>query len=465
MAEKIVRKRGWFLLRSWDYDSNDPTSKYYKLDEDTWKQGILEEWTSLAKLESMDWCHFVIHDRDEINDKDKITIKKIHAHAVMRFKQARTQSAVMSDWCGSNQRSENCSFIENRYGGYSSALLYLTHHSQSAYNEMKTWYHHRDVHQFGTPYLTLIQSDVRKKNNKQELEKAVDKIVEEIVDGEKTLAEARSEFREAEGAYPLVKYEDTFKKAFEAFRHFKVEEMRKLSLNGDFEKLTTYISGAGRSGKSTLAENLASLRCDGDVYIAPSGGSDRITSDFVDGYEVQRATVFNDLDPKEYGEQAFYTMFDPYKWSITKSRNSNKPWLSTECYIAVHWSIGEFIMQLINKSNIKTLQLSKENVNKLRMSFGRVQRVLQFGIDSNGDGFVWVMKLKTKLPTDDEVENFVKNSPNCNLGNSLDKTIAELFYDVLAAVPYDKNLKKPTDILNENKRIAKIINDGYNAYK
>jgi len=462
MAEKVVRKRGWNIQRNFSYDSNDPTSKYHNCDENTWREGIVEEWSELGQAKNVQFCHFIFHDSDEVKDENgKITIKPLHAHAVVRFKNARTQSAVMKEWCGSNERSEHVQWVDPRKGGYRSSLLYLTHHTTSAYNAEKTWYHHSNIYQFGSRFLDLIKTDSRKRQNKQDLENAVDEIVEKLMSGEMVLSKAKELFLQEEGASALVKYSDTFEKAFAEYREFKTKEMKRLSSTGQFEKVTTFISGPGRSGKSTLAEVLAADRFGhDDVFVAPTGGTKEITNDFVDGYETEKATVFGDVEPTEYGERSFYNMFDPSKWSLTKSRNPNKPWLSTACYIAVDMTVGRFVVEMLSgRKGSRELILSEENANKLRMSFGRVKYSLHYDKDNAGNGIIWVGRLKKDIPSINDIIDYAKS----NIGNKLDGDIIKVFYDTLGYVPYDNSLVEPYEFHQERERIAPIINAVYDG--
>lgn len=462
MAETVVRKRGWVIQRNWDYDRNDPTSKYYGVDEDTWRDGILEEWTELAQEKNVDWCHFIFHDRDKLKDKDTgaITIKKIHAHAVVRFKNPRAQNGVMQDWCGSNQRSENCQWADPQQGGFRSALLYLTHHTTSAYNAEKTWYHYDDIQQFGKRYLDLIKTDSRDRKNKQDVENTVNEFVEKIMNGDFPLVVAKQQFKELEGASALVKYKAQFDSAFDEFRRFKTKELQKLSDAGLFNKWTTYISGASQTGKSALASCLAVQRVGADsVFTSASGGSKRITTDFVDGYETEKATIFNDLKPNEYDDRAFYNMFDPNKWSLTKSRNTNKPWLSTYCYIATALPFGEFLIQLLTDGQFVSMSMSKENASLIKQGFRRVQQLLTYGVNDFGDSVVWVGRLKNNIPNEDEIIDYAKK----HLSNRFDGRLVGIFYDVIGYVPYDKNITKTKPFHDERMRIAEIINAVYDG--
>lgn len=457
MAEEVVRKRGWFVERNWEYDRNDPTSKYHGVDEDTWRDGILKEWTDLAQDKKVDWCHFIFHDSDEEKDKEtgKITIKPIHAHAVVRYKEARTQSAVMKDFCGSNQRSENCQWVDPRQGGFRSALLYLTHHTTSAYNKEKTWYHHSQVYQFGKRYLDLIKTDKRQRKNSQDIELIVDEFTEKIARGELSLFDAKQQFKALEGARALTRYKPVFESADEDYQEVLIKDMQRLSALGKYSKRTTYISGPGRVGKSLLAKCLAiDLYGEDDVYVPPAGGSSKITNDFVDLYHRQKATVFNDLEPTEYGFKAFLNMFDPNEWMPTRSRNKSKAWLSTDCYIADNKPLGEFLIRMINGDRGGTIALSHETANDFVMGFGRVQRVLTFGVNSQGDPVVWVGRLVNPIPTDSQtIIDYAKS----NIGNFFNSRIIGMFYDTLGYVPYDKN----APVYNERMRVAKIINAVY----
>lgn len=455
MAEKELRKRGWFVQRNWNYDKADPTSKYHGVDGDTWRDGVVQEWSQLAQSDKVDWCNFIVHDKDEIKDKktDKITMKPIHMHAVVKYKDAKTQATVLRDFCGSNERVENCKPVDPQKGGYRSALLYLTHHTTSAYNDYKTWYHHTDVHQYKRPFLELITTDKRERKASKDAENFASALCEGIGMGEVKLADAKKQFKEQEGAYALTKYRSAFESADDDYKLELIQKMQRISATGQFSKRTTYISGPGRAGKTVLAECMAvDLHGADDVYVPATGGSGKLTDDFVDLHHTEKATVFSDLDPNAYPFKGFLNMFDPYKWSPTKSRNKSKPWLSTDCYIADTLSLGEFLIRMINGGRSNELAIMKETANDLIMGFGRISRVVSYG-ENNGTPVVWVGRLKPEFPTSAEVVEYAK----FKIGRTFNSKIIGIFYETLGCVPYDKS----APIYEERLRMAKIINAVY----
>lgn len=454
MAEKVHRKRGWFLQRSWEYDRKDPTSPYHGASEQEWRDGVLAEWTSLAQDKKVDFCHFIFHDRDEVLDANGTSsIKPIHAHAVVRYADARTQSAVMKDFCGSNQRVENCQGVDPQKGGFRTALLYLTHHTTDAYNKGKTWYMHYDVHQFGKPYLELIKTDKRDRKNARDIEATVEELVNKIGDGELTMRAAKDKFRELEGFSALNKYKHVFDSALDTYKETLTSRFEYESHVGLFHKRTTYISGPSQTGKSALASSMAVYQVGADnVFTVAGGNSRKITTDFVDGYEMQKATIFNDMEPDEYHHRSFYNMFDPEKWMLSKSRNNVKLWFSTYCYIATALPIGEFIIRMINASESYILDVKLENASLLRQSFRRVQQVLNYGVDASGNAVLWVIKIKDKLPSDEEiVKHFKDKRMYC-----FDSSVSSLIYDVLGYIPYDKDITASKPFHDERMRMAEI---------
>lgn len=455
MAESERRIRGWVISRSWEYDRNDPTSKYHGADEDTWRDGVLTEWRELAEQDATDWCHFIFHYKDEVKDENnKITIKPIHAHAVVRFRAGRTQSAVLKAFCGSNQRTQNCEPVDPQKGGYRTALLYLTHQTSSAYNAEKTWYHHTEVQQFGKRYLDLIKTDKRDRKNSQDVENTAREFIEKVGSGELKVRVAKAQFKELEGAYALTKYKAAFESADDDFKEELIAKMQRVSAMGQFRKRTSYVSGPGRSGKTLLAECMAvDLHGADEVYVPASGGSEKLTSDFVDLYHTEKATVFSDIEPTEFGPKAFYNMFDPHKWSPSKSRNKSKPWLSTDCYIADNRKLGDFMIRLVAKRDHYNMLLNQENADSLIMAFGRVQRVLSYGTDSLGRSVVWMGRLKDEMPNIEDVVIAGKK----NNATVFTPEIVGAFYETLGCVPYDK--KAP--VFEERMRMAKVINAVY----
>lgn len=446
-----TRKRGWFVQRSYPYDRDDVNGKYYNATEQEWVDGVTKEWTELGQSDFVKWINFIVHDKDVVLKGKTLTKKPVHMHAVVSFNDAKTQSAVMTMMCGNNKRVNNAQIVDGRKGGYKSALLYLTHHTESAYQAEKTWYHHEDVHQIKEKYLDLIKKDTRKKRNGQDVQIQLEHYIEAIMSGDIKLAEAKRRFRQATTSVEFIKHRKDLEAAYDEYRNYMIDVYKRKTSNHTFEKVTTYISGPGRSGKSLLSTILAELENgEGEVFNPATGGSDKITDDFVDLHEMEKATVFHDVDSTTYSKRSFFTMFDPYSWTPSRSRGKVKPWFSTACYLAVNLPLGDFMIEMLTKGESR-MTMNPSTADDLIMGFGRVARWLHYG-EKDGRPVLWLYQRKpaSDLPT----KKGLVQDLRARQMYVFDGSVVSNFYDVLGYVPYDDS---EAIVVEERRRIADVV--------
>lgn len=450
------RIRGWFFMRSYPYDSNDPNGLYYQKSVDEWVAGVSKEWDAIGNDAGTDWLHYIVHDEDIIVKGGKEQKKPVHMHGVIRFVDGKTQSAAMALLCGNNRRLNNMQPVDPKKGGYKSALLYLTHHTDSAYRESKTWYHHEKVVQIKGSYLEMIKSESKHRLTKKDIEVHVEELVDLISNGTMRLSDAKKKLKAKTSARTLLKYRKEFEAAAEEYREELIERTKSLDARGKFHKVTTYISGPGRSGKSLLADLLATYEHGYENVFKPAtGGSDEITDDFVDGHFAEKATVFHDVEPHRYSKRNFFNMFDPNNWTMTRSRNYVKPWFSTSCYLAVNLPVGKFVIEMLGGKKKTFLPVNEDNAMDLVMGFGRIGRVVAYG-EFNGQPVAWLARLKSaddQLTAEDLQAKWRLISPN------FDSNVFDDFYDVIGYVPYDK--KAPA--FEERERMARVVSMAFNG--
>lgn len=445
-----ARHRGWFVMRSYTYDCADEKGDYFGASEDEWVKGVTDEWNAIGNHEKTVWLQFIVHDDDVILKGKKKKKKPIHMHAVVRFEDNKTQSAVMKLFCGNNNRVNNVQPVLSTKGGYKSALLYLTHHTDSAYRDEKTWYHWSKVTEIKARYVDLIKSETKHRVTGKQVEALLEECIDGIMDGTASFKKVREKFIKMTSNRGYLKHKKEFESAFEEYRTALSKTFVKLSLANKFHKVTTYITGPGRSGKSLLADLLALEEHDEDNIFKPAGGgSDKVTDDFVDGHGTERATVFHDLSPQVYSKRSWFTMLDPRNWAPTRSRGKVKPWFSTSVYMAVNLPLGEFLIQMITKGDSQ-MDVTRGNADDIIMSLGRVARYLVYG-EHNGQPVLWVYHLKPErewLSREDLPKKWRKQGRPF-----FSEDVVDEYFQTVGYVPYD-----PTaEVFAERKRMARVI--------
>lgn len=96
-----------------------------------------------------------------------------------------------------------------------------------------------------------------------------------------------------------------------------------------------YLYGTGGSGKSILADQLGYYfadKSDRGVHLTAPNGKKK-TPDFVSTYKGELVSVAHEMKPVQLGVDEFESIFEPYKYSIVNSRNSDKPYLAQAAII------------------------------------------------------------------------------------------------------------------------------------
>lgn len=475
---KEVRKRGYEGTRRYEYDVQNT---YKGMTKDEWRDMIIEEYKLVADKPNCEWLMFIFHDKDV--DEQGLP-KPLHVHFLVKFKEARTPSSVMADFCGTNPRADNCKWVDARKGGYKSLARYMTHHSESAYNARKTWYHHSEVYAYGIDYLELIKSAESKKVNSKDMKESAEDLTGAIMSGKATKTMAVIEFEEKHGSLAAVEYMPKFESAEKIFARKKQDELERKSKDGTWSRTTTYISGEGRSGKSRTAIYMASLSADDfGVHVVAGGGGRNVTSDLVDGYGNQKSAVINDIESSEFKYRDFYNMFDPDNWSITKSRNQNKPWFVEQVYITNNTRLEKFLFEMLFYS-MKTFRsrdgelrdLSDEEIKSrglmrlngradtlegCRMVARRVKYYMNYSKLADGTPVVELMQLVDDLPSHDDMRFYV--SDHCD--GVYDERLFGLFFKKVGYVPYDKKFIDKPQFEAERQRIAAVANEFFETGK
>lgn len=468
LETKEVRKRGYEGTRRYAYDVENT---YKGMTKDEWRAMIVEEYEAVANKSTCEWLLFCFHDKDV--DEQGLP-KPLHVHFIVKFKAGRTTSAVMSDFCGTNPRVDNCKWVDARKGGYKSLARYMTHHSESAYNKRKTWYHHSDVYAYGIDYLELIKSGNAKKADTRDMKDSAEELLTTVAKGEMTKTMAVMEFEERHGSLAAVEYTSKFDIAEKNFAARKTEELKKRNLDGTWLRKTTFIYGPGESGKSRTALYMAEKYADNfGVHNVAGGGGRNITTDLVDGYKNEMSAVIDDVESASFSSREFFKMFDRDNWAISKSRNSNKPWFPEKVFMSTDEELGYFFIKLIfysstayqkktgdmkyfNADDLKgreELNGREQTIEQIRMIARRVQNYVKYDNLDDGTPVIRLFKLVDKLPKSDDVIQYSRE----RLNGKYDARIFDIFYHEVGYIIYNENTKNKPEFEDERRRISNIL--------
>lgn len=329
-----TRARGWFIERSYDFETHDSDGQVINsISEDEWKKQVKEEWKS--KVDDKGWLLMIFHDKDVLVAPDGTTSPKpLHAHGLIRFKNARTQSSVIKLMHLS--RSGNCQPVHS----YVDSARYLIHVSESALNARKHRYPDDAVIEVNKTIDEMMSRSTsntgKKRLNDPEVQSYIDELSLSISESKVTLHQARlqlkRDFGNVKGHALWTRYADRFDKDL----RLALSDKARLLKTGEVDRnlKTAYIYGAGGTGKSQLARAMARILStdDGTFYAAAAPDRGK-TFDFTGGYRGESVTVLDDCKASAFDLRAFFSIFDPYQYSLINSRNYDKDWLSNYAFL------------------------------------------------------------------------------------------------------------------------------------
>lgn len=477
--DTTTRKRLLVFNRNFSFDTNNKDDdELFEIERDDWKTKITNEFIAMYDDGNgmVDWLMFKFHDKDKPSIDEKVRAKQtinedgyveLHVHGVVKYKEGKTQSAVSKHFLNGNQRSENCKFVDNRLGGVRSACLYLTHHTQGAYNEEKTLYDFEDVAQYGARYKDLIKTAGDSKRKKEDIEADLDNLFDRIFDEEIRIEEARREFKDKHGAYQSVQNSGKFDIAWNNHLESLNTKYTLMSQRGEFSRTTSYIQGDSRTGKSVLGEQLnVAMFGELNSFSIAGGGSDDITFDLVDGYKGETGAVISDVDPKKLSASSLKQLLEEGSFTLMESRNTVKGFYATKLYFANALPLFDYVSQVIaiavygKNSYTNYLYNTKENMSEMKQILRRYRNNYVYGLDENGKSVLHIYQLKNELLHSDEIYNEFMNDGK----DRIDESILEYYYDYLGNLKYDsvyeKYESKSKNQINfhaERRRLAKEI--------
>jgi hypothetical protein len=357
----VVRKRGWFLQRSYYYETHDEQGNFAGETHDEWKAKVLAECKNVADVSGVEYIAIAFHDNDRMDDG---ALKPLHVHVLVKYVEAKTQSAVMGHFGISS--SQNCQYVKS----YADTARYLIHVSESALNERKTIYLPSIVHMtdYGTkenPNRRLDFTDLMATNEDRKAHaKSIDSFINlhcpALRAGEITLLQVQREFVEHCGEKDWKRNKAIFENAQREYFQSKLDYYTAQRNPRDLT--TIYIDGRGGKGKSQFTNELAWLFADVlGVHTIPAQGRST-TFDFVQTYQGEAVSVADEFKTGLPVDQ-FCDAFDPLLVKNISSRHMDKPWFSQYAILNNSTDLERFISNLLYYSGREYQDESKTRVD------------------------------------------------------------------------------------------------------
>lgn len=333
--DKPVKVRGYVIQRSYSYDAQSTNET-----EEAWKKRVEEEWFDVCHSGGVEFMLMIFHDKDVLDDG---TNKPLHAHGIIKFTNARHQNAVM--------KTMGLSLVSNGTPvmTYVGAARYMLHITDQAMDDGKYIYNIDDIKTYGCTAREMMVAGGEKGAEKKDIEGFVNGIADKLSNGELTELQAKELIKETypeSGTKIWRRYRSGFEEDVKEYVNNKAENFK---LNGGKgRKLSTiYIDGAGGTGKSTLAGEIASHFADNRGVHFVSAGQRSLTDDFAGMYKGETVTIANDMDSSSFNTQAFYGMFEPDTYTPLKSRNQDKHWFADYCFITNSTPVYKWMFDLM----------------------------------------------------------------------------------------------------------------------
>lgn len=279
------RKRKFFGQISYEYEKNaDPN-----LTEEDFKKSVEKRIKEYCQHDE-DIYYIIFHDKDINNDG---TLKPLHAHFYIDFKNARPFSTVYKALGIS--RKENLEFVRSSI----KACRYLTHRNERNMAEGKYPYNVDEVIQSSNgDYINSIMGGIKNHNKEQSDdgsevdEYCLDLSYQISSDGLLPL-EAKVNLFEQFTQRTAQKAWNTNKRQFEENRQEYIQKEFERMSRGERNHNGIYIQGLGNSGKSFLARLIAEQH-DSSAAHVPSINKKRF--DLGSGYKGQKTMIINEFD-------------------------------------------------------------------------------------------------------------------------------------------------------------------------
>lgn len=280
-----ARKRKFFGQISYEYEKNaDPN-----LTEEDFKKSVEKRIKEYCQHDE-DTYYIIFHDKD-INDNG--TLKPLHAHFYIDFKNARPFSTVYKALDIS--REENLEFVRSSI----KACRYMTHRNERNMAEGKFPYNVDEVIQSSNgDYINSIMGEI--KNHNKEKSDDGSEVEEYCLDLSYQISSDGLLPLEAKKALFEQFTQRTAQKAWNSNKRI-FEENRQEFIQQEFERMSRgernhngiYIQGDGNSGKSFLARLIAEQH---DRLAAHTPSVNKKRFDLGSGYKGQKTMIINEFD-------------------------------------------------------------------------------------------------------------------------------------------------------------------------
>lgn len=280
-----ARKRKFFGQISYEYEKNaDPN-----LTEDNFKKSVEKRIKEYCQNDE-DTFYIIFHDKDTNDDG---TLKTLHAHFYIDFKNARPFSTVFNALKISRQ--ENLEFVRSSI----KACRYLTHRNERNMAEGKYPYSVEEVIQSSNgDYINSIMGKIKNHSNEQSEDGLeVDDYCLELsylISSDGLLPqEAKKALFEQFTQRTAQKAWNSNKRTFEENRLEYIQKEFERMSRGERNHNGIYIQGDGNSGKSFLARLIAEQH---DRLGAHTPSINKKRFDLGSGYKGQKTMIINEFD-------------------------------------------------------------------------------------------------------------------------------------------------------------------------
>lgn len=371
VSDKRERGRKFMFQRNKYYETHDKDgNETSEISDFTWKIKVLNDIFNNKKLKNAEYIMLIFHDKD-VKDVETGELKTLHCHCVLEY--------VNPQYCENVRnyvKAQERNFEKIKYD--SAAIRYLTHTTDDAMKDKKVRYNVSEIFlkkryndnfivgdELEKFYRLKICSRAKAKGEIKSIIKAdiTQKATEKIRKNElKDLVEVQ-EFVE-ECGFTFSDYSknlNTFKNAFE-YKKAKIKKEMKSKDRSDLRLI--YVQGKSEVGKTKLAKMLArflnmSVNVDEDSIFNTSAIGKDTTYDFIQDYNLEKSTIFDEQNFKDLGYEQFKQMFDKNNLATISSRFTNKDFFSDFNFIIK----SEEIEKQIEKICKKEVEIVKKDFN------------------------------------------------------------------------------------------------------
>lgn len=390
-SQKEKRYYRYDVQRNFQYETHDDNGNLISdITENEWRKMVTDYYMELQNDENVLEVAFVFHDKD-INEDG--TSKGLHSHAVVTFKEAKTQTAAVKYFNASSVW--NCQPCKD----YAGSMQYLIHVAPSAIEAMKTIYLPEVVQgwykdPYGTVKLITVrafQERMAKKTSakaRKEQKKVRDTCVTSIMDGQCVSSDVRETYVNDTynvGLSPVDYLSD--KRIIQAASAEWLERITEFYQFHQCPKTTIYIVGEGGTGKTTLATAFANSVADIHGIHEVSSKGESTTFDFAGTYKGQRVSVFNELSASFPVEQ-FLSVFDTLRAVPVSSRHIDKLYFANYVLLTTSVPLENFIYNLWRPYAKKTALIPVKVRNSL--------------LSSGADEATWLQAYLKYIPVGDD---------------------------------------------------------------